>query len=326
MTGQSLQVTRTEQTTGQFTACNEIPRSFRLPQPRRWIPLCTYSVLVSVISLVSFATTSQETPAGPLLAVPARSWAIDCANNEVLVIQHPNSYLRYCLHTIDAKGDQIRDQIETPEGTVSRLVRRDGRPLTPREDSEERDRLSALVASPARFARHIRQDEENRKTGIGLIEMMPDAMLWTYTPGQPQLPNHIAGVPALVVLDFRPNPKWSPPTLESELLTSIAGRVWIDPLTRRMVHLEASLIHAVNIGWGMLAHIYPGGTVLLQQTSAGRQRWIMSHIVEQLALQALMIKSVKQRLVFDATDFQTIPPMGYRQAIRTLLDTPLPAR
>jgi hypothetical protein len=156
--------------------------------------------------------------------------------------------------------------------------------------------------------------------------MMPDAMLWTYAPGQPQLPDHPAGASALVVIDFLPNPKWSPPTLESELLTGIAGRVWIDPQTRNMVHLQASVVRSVNIGWGMLAHIYPGGTVTLQQSNVGGQRWMMDHVVEQLTLQALLVKTVKQRLVFDVTDVQAISPMGYQQAIKMLLETPLPAR
>jgi hypothetical protein len=326
LTVQPFQVTGTGQTAAARAACNKTQRLMRLPPLSRWILLFGCTIVFSAFKQAGFAATSQESPAASLLAVPARTWAVDCANDEVLVIQHPNSHLHYRLHVVDGKGDQVRDQIETPEGTVSRLIRRDGRPLTPQEDAEERNRLNALAASPATFARHIRHDEENRKSGIELIGMMPNAMLWTYAPGQPQLPDQPAGAPALIVLDFAPNPKWSPPTLESELLTGIQGRVWIDPRTRNMVHLEASVVRAVNIGWGMLAHIYPGGTVTLQQTNAGGQRWIMSHIVEQLTLQALIVKTVKQRLVFDVTHVQTISPMGYQQAIRLLLDTPLPVR
>lgn len=288
----------------------------------RWYALV---VALSVFGSVSFTASSQDAPAA-LLSGPARTWALDCANKEVLVMQHSNSYLRYRLHTVDGKGDQMRDQIETPGGTVSRLILRDGRPLTPKEDSVERDRLTNLAASPSTFARHVRRDEENRRTGIEMIRMMPDAMLWSYAPGQPQLPGHPASELALVVLDFKSNPNWSPPNLESELLTGLAGRVWIDPSTRNMVHMEATAVRAVNIGWGLLAHIYPGGTAMLQQTNAGGQRWVMEHIVEQLSLQALLVKNVKQRLVSDATGFQPVSPMGYQQAIKILLDTPLPAR
>lgn len=323
---QPFQVKRTERQPAVRHMARKGTRPPTLSPPRRrWALLCA-CLYVFLFNLASSKALSQDAPAAALLTPPARSWALACANNEALVMQHPDSYLRYRLHIVDGKGDQVRDQIETPEGTVSRLIRRDGRPLTPQEDSEERDRLNALAASPASFARRIRHDEGNRKMGIGLIGMMPDAMRWTYAPGQPQLPDRPAGTAALVVLDFNPNPKWSPPTLESEMLTGIAGRVWIEPHTRQMVHLEARVIHAINIGWGILAHIYPGGTVTLQQINAGGQRWIINHIVEQLALQALIVKSVKQQLVFDATDFQTISPMGYQRAIKILLDTPLPAR
>jgi hypothetical protein len=126
------------------------------------------------------------------------------------------------------------------------------------------------------------------------------------------------------VLEFKPDPKWTPPNIEAEPLTGLEGRLWIDPHTHRMVRMEGNLFHAVNIGWGVLAHIYPGGTVTLEQTNAGGERWIVDHIVEQLTLRALMVKNVKQRLVFDAADFQQVPPMSYQQAIKTLLNASLP--
>src|ERR1039458_2200188 len=112
---------------------------------------------------------------------------------------------------------------------------------------------------------------------------------------------------------------------ESEPLTGLEGRVWIDTHTRRMVHLEGSLFQAVNIGWGIVAHIYPGGTVALQQTNVGDQRWIVEHIVEQLTLRALMVKTLKESLIYDTAQFQPVPAMKYQQAIKLLLDTPLPS-
>jgi len=271
---------------------------------------------------------SQQAPAVSPLSLPPKSWVVDCAKNEILVIQHPDSYLRYRFHEVDEKGDTVRDEIETPEGPVARLILRDGRPLTPEEDAAERERLKDLLASPSTFTRHIRRQQENKQRGIDLLKLMPDAMIWTYAPDQPPMPGSAgarAGDPALVVLDFKPNPKWSPPSMESEPLTGLEGRVWIDTRSRRLVYLQGDIFHAVNIGWGMVAHIYPGGTVTLKQVNAGGQRWIVEHIVEQLTLRALMVKTVKQRLVFDTSDFQPVSPMPYQQAIKMLLDTPLPS-
>jgi hypothetical protein len=270
------------------------------------------------------ATSRQPKPADSPLSVPPRSWAVDCAANEALVIQHPNSYLRFRLHEIDEKGDHLRDQIETPDGTVARVIQRDGRPLSPDEDATERQRLNDLLTSPFAFARHNRREQQNKQTGVNLLKLMPDAMLWSYTPGQPQLPNRLASAPALIVLDFKPDPTWSAPTLEADPLTGLEGRIWIDPTTRRLVRLEGDLAHAVNVGWGMLARIYPGGTVTLQQTDVDGQRWIVGHVDEQITVRALMLKNVKQHLVYDTADYQPVPAMTYQQAIKILLDTPLP--
>jgi hypothetical protein len=112
--------------------------------------------------------------------------------------------------------------------------------------------------------------------------------------------------------------------MESEPLTGLEGRAWNDPGNRRLVHLEAYVSHTVNIGWGMIAHLYPGGTITLEQTKAGDQRWIVEHVDEQLTVRALMVKNVKQRLVFDTANFQHVARMSYQEAIRILLDTPLP--
>jgi hypothetical protein len=265
-----------------------------------------------------------DTGASPLTE-PARNWAVDCARNEALVIEHPNSFLRYRFHEVDEKGDRVRDQIETPEGSVARLILRNGHPISAEEDAAEKSRLKALIDSPSTFARHIHREQDNKKMGVKLIKLMPDAMLWSYAPGQPQLANQRTGEAALVVLDFKPNPQWSPPNIEAEPLTALQGRLWIDPQTRHLVHIEGNLFRAVNIGWGMVAHIYPGGSVSLQQANAGGGRWIVEHIVEQLTVRALMVKNVKQRLVFDTSEFQSVPAMSYQQAIKMLLATPLPS-
>lgn len=299
--------------------------------PAHWVSYGWFVLLLATVSPARIPAAGPAVPPQPasgvsLPASPARSWAVDCANNEALVIQHPDSFLRYRLHVIDEKGDHLRDQIETPEGSVGRNLQSDGRPLTPVEDAAERQRLNDLLASPAAFARHIHREQENKQMGVSLLKLMPDAMLWSYAAGQPQLPNQPTGDPALVVLDFKPDPAWSPPTMEAEPLTGLQGRVWIDPHSRRMVRLEASLTRAVNIGWGIVAHLYPGGSVILQQANVGGQRWIVEHIVEQLNLRALMVKTVHQRLVFDTADYQPVPAMSYQQAIKLLLDTPLPAR
>ena len=74
---------------------------------------------------------------------------------------------------------------------------------------------------------------------------------------------------------------------------------------------------AVNFGWGMLAHIYPGGKLVLNQTNAGGDRWIFTHFTERLSVRALMVKTLnvtcnggRKRLPGRSS------PMSYQDAIR----------
>ena len=259
-----------------------------------------------------------------MLAVAPRAWAVDAVANELTVLHHPGSYLRYRMHAHNDNGDQVRDVIESKDGTVARAILRDGRPLTEEEDKAERDRLGALVAAPSDFARHIHNEEKEKKIADDLIRLMSDAMIYTYVPDQPQTGTNHGD--REVVMDFEPNPKFKPPTTAAEALTGVKGRVWIDSKTRVVVRIEGNIFQAVNLGWGMLAHIYPGGRVVLDQTNAGGQRWIYTLFTEQIKARALLIKDINIQAKYDAEGFQVLSdPVSYQDAIRILLDTPLPA-
>jgi len=256
------------------------------------------------------------------LAVPARDWAVSAAENEIAIIEHQGSYLRYKQHLVDAKGDELRDVIETKDGTVARLIMRDNHPLTQEQDENERGRLNYLIDHPADFARHQKNEANGKKVATDLIKLMPDAMIYSYVAGQPQTPNP-AGPE--VVIDFEPNPKWKPPTMYSEGLTGLRGRVWIDAKTKEIVRIEGDIFHPVNWGWGMLAHIYPGGKVDLEQTAASGSRWNMTSFHEQVTVKALMVKTLSVHNEGQSFSFQALPEgMGYPDAIRLLLSTALP--
>lgn len=227
------------------------------------------------------------------------------------------------MHVIDEKGNQTRDIIESKDGSVARLIMRDDRPLTDAEDKAEQQRLNDMLASPAGFARHIKRDATGRQIADQLVRLMPDAMLFSYTPGQPQTGRK--GGALEVVLDYKPNPVFRPPTTTAEALTGLEGRMWIDAKNRHLVRMEGTTFRGVNFGWGMLAHIYPGGKLLLEQTDAGGGRWIFTRFTEDVSVRALMVKTMNVHENVEASSFQTLPgPMSYQDAIRLLLSTPPP--
>ncbi len=226
------------------------------------------------------------------------------------------------MQTVNERGNQVRDVIESKDGTVARLILKDGKPLTPEQDKAERQRLNDVIASPAAYAKHVKNTESEKKMADTLVPLMADAMINTYTPGQPQSGRN-NGAPE-IVLDYKPNPNWVPPTTEAQALTGLEGRVWIDAKTHYVVRMDGTVFRGVNFGWGMLAHIYPGGKLVLNQMNVGGNRWIFTDFAMELSVRALMVKRLDIHSSAKTSGVQPIGPMSYQDAIRLLLATPLP--
>ncbi|MBB5055545.1 hypothetical protein HDF16_000214 [Granulicella aggregans] len=256
------------------------------------------------------------------VSAPAKSWAVDAAAKEVDIINHSGSYIRYRQRAIDDRGDELRDVIESKDGAVARLIMRDNRPLTPEEDQAERDRLTGLLDHPSDYARHVKNENSSKKMAIDIIKVMPDAMIYTYAPDQS--PSHESSAPQ-VVIDYVPDPAFNPPNTTSVALTGLRGRIWIDANAKTIVHMTGDIFRPVNFGWGMLAHVYPGGKLDFEQASAAGSRWNMTSFHEDVTARALMVKTIAVKKEFQSLDFQPMPsPMSYQDAIHLLLNTPLP--
>jgi hypothetical protein len=254
-----------------------------------------------------------------LAGANAKQVAVDAVANEVKLIEYGGTYLRYQVHTQDAKGDQIREVIESKDGTVARVLKRGDRPLTPEEDADEHARLQEMLDSPDAFRKHVQKDQTGKKMAVDLIKLLPEAMIYSFTPGQPQRGDKPASEPAEFVIDFKPDPKWNPPTMISQALTGLEGRCWIDAKTHHLVRLEADLFQGVNFGFGIFAHIYPGGKFELEQVPVGDGRWIVDHFTEHVTVRAMMVKTIRENTELVATEFAAVPAMGYQEAIKTLL-------
>lgn len=256
------------------------------------------------------------------LNAPPKAWAEASAATEERIINDDGTFpLRYRVHRVDARNDVTRDVIETRQGTVARLVLRNGQPLTAAEDTAERKRLSDMLDSPRDFARHHKRDNNARNYSVTLLREMPKAMIFKYTPGQPQK-TYLPG--PQVVLDFSPDPQYHPPTMVTRALTGLTGRVWIDRKTKCIVRAEGRITQQVDFGWGMVARIFPGGNIEFEQANPGGDRWVYSRLRSDLTIREMLVKTVHQRVVMDATEFRLLPAaLDYQDAIHVLMDTPL---
>ena len=248
-----------------------------------------------------------------------RAWAEAGAANQERIIDAGESVpLHYRVRRTDARGDTTREVIESRDGSVARLMARNGIPLTPEEDAAERDRLNQIISSPDAFLRHHRRERAGREYAVELVHALPGAMIWTYAPGQPQVSSDHG---QQVVLDFTPDPRFKPPTLVTEGLTGIAGRVWIEANTRCVLRIQARILHPVDFGWGgMLARINQGGTVELEQTRAAEHRWFYSHLGEHVTVREMLVHTVNENSQSNAWDARPLPgSLSVQEAVHELL-------
>ena len=250
------------------------------------------------------------------------SWVEAAVRSQLALIQDEQHPMRYLMRKVDRKGDTTREVIESAQGNVARLIQRDGKPITAAEDAAERSRLNGILTSPNDFLKHIQREGAGRTYAIQLMKLLPGAGIYTYVPGQPQPPGATS---PQVVIDFRPNPAFRPPTMIAELLTGLKGRVWIDARTGTMTRIEGDVIRPVNFGWGVVAHIYPGGHVEFEQTLVEGKRWTYSRLDMNITVREIMLHTVNDKTKVNAWNFQLLPsPMSYDNAVRALLARQVP--
>lgn len=283
------------------------------------------AILLTCLALLSGAATRLQAQSSVNLAnTTPVSWVQSAATNELRIIDEDGSFpARYTVHKVDERGDITRDVIESRDGSVARLVLRDGKPITAEEDAAERKRLEQMLESPSDFAKHHKKNSSARGYSSSLVKLMPEAMIYTYAPGQPQ---PAGASSSQVVIDFKPDPKFKPPSMIADLLTGIEGRLWIDAKAHVLTRAEARVVHPVDFGWGVLARIYAGGTIEFEQSPIGNSNyWIYSRVDQNLRIREVMVKVAQHKGVMTASNLRLLPNnLSYQEAIHKLLDTPLP--
>lgn len=237
-------------------------------------------------------------------------------------VQHEmdNSYgrrepARYVLRKVTTTADTTRLIVETQDGDVSRWIGSGGKPLSAEDEKNEIQRLHDLDQNPSLQARHHRNEVRDIERMQKFMHLLPNAFLYTYSGSVEQNGNK------WIRIRFAPNPKFSPPDFESRMLTGIRGEVWIEPAELRVARIEGDIFTPVDFGWGLLGTLYPGATILIQQTPASCCGWRLQHMHLHLLGKELMVKSLHVEVDETAWDYQAAPrDWKYHDAVHWLLE------
>jgi hypothetical protein len=232
--------------------------------------------------------------------------------NEVRAAEDGQHPMLYRLRKKSPRVSSTKEICETKDGAVARLVAINDAPLSQAEEQREQARLNQLLSDPGKQRHRKQAQTEDAARAMKVLRALPEAFLY-------QDAGTVDGPTGKVEkFTFRPNPKFDPPDLETQVLTRMAGEIWIDVAQDRVARLEGHLQEDVDFGWGILGQLKRGGWIVLEQTDVGDHQWRIVHF--KMSMSARVVFKTKS---FDTTEdqsgFRPVPvDLRYQQAIAML--------
>jgi hypothetical protein len=247
--------------------------------------------------------------------VPLQQSAHDLVKDMIyneLQDRHTESYWQYHVQKRVGTSTFLAVQVETKDGPLSRILSRDGKPLTDDEKRIENERLAKLVSSPGDLAKLKQTHDQDEQRLVRLMGLMDGAFLYEYDGNDG----------GFIRLKFKPDPAFTPPTYEARIFHALSGTLWVDPSQKRLARLQGTLLDRVDFGYGLLGHVEKGGTFELKRQSVNATHWRTSLIDVHVAGRVIFFKTISKDQTEARSDFKPVPSEITVQEASKLLSQP----
>ena len=244
------------------------------------------------IILLCVLASPQSVPSSQ---VSANDLARRVITNE-LKFQDDHTNWMYRLEKEQYGKKQVEEIIETKEGSLSRLLSINDRPLTAKQQQEEDQRVQELMTSRSAKRKLQRVLDAETLQGRRLFKMLPDAFVFNYAGGDGNL----------VKLGFKPTPNFHPPSLEARVFHDMEGEMWVDCKQDRLAAFDGRLTQDVKFGLGLLGHLDKGGHFEVRQAEVVPGHWDMTTMSLAITGKALLFKSIAVQKMENRRDFQQV--------------------
>jgi hypothetical protein len=195
---------------------------------------------------------------------------------------------------LNDKGELKKEKVSVYEvypiadyGWVQKLVTENGVPLPPERAAKEEKRVASVLEMAERDApklkeKRARQRAERKakrkaKAGeAGDGEDDDDVEISTFlracefvSPRREHFHDRDT-----IVFDFRPRAGFKPSNTGEAIVSKLSGVIWVDPVERQVVRLEARLVDSYKMGGGLLASIKSGSAFTFEQTRLDDGVWL----------------------------------------------------
>ena len=205
------------------------------------------------------------------------------------------------------KGSQTRLYVESKDAMAGMMIAINDQPLTPQQQQSETDHLNWLAGNPEQLRKKHAHEKEDADRTLRIVKALPDAFRYKYAGTEAGSPDLGKTGDELVRLEFTPNPAYSPPSREEQVLEGMKGYLLIDTSAHRIARIDGTLFREVSFGWGIFGHLDKGGHFRVQQADVGDGNWEITAMNLQITGKILLFKGLSMISDEKLSDFHPVP-------------------
>jgi hypothetical protein len=212
---------------------------------------------------------------------------------------------------INGKGEVTKETVRvyevypvTTDRFVRKLVSENGIALAPDRAAKEEKRVVEEMEKAERerakdAAKRERDKEKSKKEKEepGISDFMRAAEM--VSPRRERLRER-----ETIVFDFRPRPGYKPKNDMEAIAQKLTGIVWIDPVEKQVVRLEARLTDSYKIGGGLLASVRPGTAFTFEQQRMEDGVWLPVFTQANVSAKILIFKGMEINITQEFSNYK----------------------
>ena len=189
------------------------------------------------------------------------------------------------------------------EGSIyRRLLQKDDKPLPPKEEEKEREKLRRSIEqrqkeTEAQRQARLAEAEHRLQRRLDTVKEVPEAFNLKLEGEE-----FLNGA-ATWVIELTPKPGYKPHTAFTQFFPKLKGKIWIAKADYQWVKVEAESIDAVMFGL-VLARVAKGATIRIVQTRVNNEVWLPLRVDISATARIALVRLFRGQIEFTYKDYK----------------------
>lgn len=222
--------------------------------------------------------------------------AIDIDHRTLELARNYTCQQREVTKNLDKNGNVKSTEIKTWDVNFyygqeySRLVQKDDKPLSDKEQKKEDEKLEKFLAkyrneSDSDREHRLAKEKKEREKGRLFVRDMLAAYDFRIAAEE-----QVDGADVWVI-EATPRKDFHPTQPHADILTKARGKLWIEKQGYNWVKVEAEILDTISFGW-FLARFHPGSRFALEKTHVNNEVWLLKRFYVNGGARIALVKNL----------------------------------